>query len=364
MLGRDGTVSTSWAFRTATSWDVECQRVGTGWQRVGRTDVEWQRVPFPLLMFIRTTWLIYQCAANYMGVLKALFGDFRDIALGAQKPFYNEELYAAALKKVSSNDDALILKCFFDFNCALRVTNFFKKGIPGAFAFRFAPERLIAARPKELFPEAPFGVYMVMGRGFMGWHVRFREIARGGIRCVKSINRTVYTRNAASLFEETYNLAYTQQRKNKDIAEGGSKGTILLDSTMQHIAKDAFLKYVDALIDVMMCDGNGRRRWVRLGDEKWLGRRDNPSPPSRPVRWLLGLGNFLSRYCNFSLQPTRRGCYVVMCLCCHEGFPGRLGRAGICAIYLLISKRTLEFFDSMPALSLTLRVVVEPLINN
>ncbi len=56
--------------------------------------------------------------------------------------------------------------------------------------------------------------------------------------------RQVYRRNAATLLEETYNLAFTQQAKNKDIPEGGSKGTILLDADDQAQAqgRDSFLK--------------------------------------------------------------------------------------------------------------------------
>ena len=32
-----------------------------------------------------------------------------------------------------------------------------------------------------------------------------------------------------NVFSECYNLAYTQQKKNKDIPEGGSKGIIFLE---------------------------------------------------------------------------------------------------------------------------------------
>ena len=39
--------------------------------------------------------------------------------------------------------------------------------------------------------------------------------------------------NIGSMFEENYNLAFTQQRKNKDIPEGGSKGVILLNLAHQ-----------------------------------------------------------------------------------------------------------------------------------
>ncbi len=39
--------------------------------------------------------------------------------------------------------------------------------------------------------------------------------------------------NIGSMFEECYNLALTQQRKNKDIPEGGSKGVVLLNLAHQ-----------------------------------------------------------------------------------------------------------------------------------
>jgi len=35
-------------------------------------------------------------------------------------------------------------------------------------------------------------------------------------------------RNSESIFDENYNLAFTQQKKNKDLPEGGSKGAVLL----------------------------------------------------------------------------------------------------------------------------------------
>jgi len=69
---------------------------------------------------------------------------------------------------------------------------------------------------------------------------------------IKSVNTTVYDHNALSLFDENYNLASTQQSKNKDIPEGGSKGTILLGLDHQTKADTAFRKYVDALLDLLL----------------------------------------------------------------------------------------------------------------
>lgn len=67
-------------------------------------------------------------------------------------------------------------------------------------------------------------MFFVVGPEFRGFHVRFRDIARGGIRIIRSANFQSFTHNVSTMFAENYNLAHTQERKNKDIAEGGSKG--------------------------------------------------------------------------------------------------------------------------------------------
>lgn len=54
------------------------------------------------------------------------------------------------------------------------------------------------------------------------------------------------------MFDENYNLANTQQRKNKDIPEGGSKGVVLLDADHQDKPTVAFQKYIDSIIDLLL----------------------------------------------------------------------------------------------------------------
>ena len=87
-------------------------------------------------------------------------------------------------------------------------------------SFRLNPGFL----PIEEYPQPLYGMFLVIGSEFRGFHLRFRDIARGGIRIVKSRSQEAYAINARSIFDENYNLANTQQRKNKDIPEGGSKG--------------------------------------------------------------------------------------------------------------------------------------------
>lgn len=95
-------------------------------------------------------------------------------------------------------------------------------------------------------------MFLVISSEFRGFHLRFRDIARGGIRIVKSRSHEAYAINARSLFDENYNLANTQQRKNKDIPEGGSKGVILLDVEHQDKTSQAFEKYIDSIIDLLL----------------------------------------------------------------------------------------------------------------
>ena len=140
-----------------------------------------------------------------------------------------------------------IMESFLTFNKVVLKTNFFKSE-KAALAFRLDASLL---DPID-YPERPFGIFYLIGKEFRGFHVRFKNIARGGIRLVRSRNEEIYDLNSDFLFDENYNLAATQQSKNKDIPEGGSKGVILLHLDSQDKAESAFRNYIDALLDVLM----------------------------------------------------------------------------------------------------------------
>eukprot|EP01102_Stenamoeba_stenopodia_P004507 TRINITY_DN147_c0_g1_i1.p1 TRINITY_DN147_c0_g1~~TRINITY_DN147_c0_g1_i1.p1 ORF type:complete len:947 (+),score=276.37 TRINITY_DN147_c0_g1_i1:400-3240(+) len=152
-----------------------------------------------------------------------------------------------AIKRAGSELDCQVFMTILSFNRHILKTNFYQKG-KTALAFRLDPSFLDTTQ----YANVPFGIFFVVGSEFRAFHVRFREIARGGVRMIKSVNATVYDHNALSLFDENYNLASTQQSKNKDIPEGGSKGTILLGLDHQSKADTAFRKYVDALLDLLL----------------------------------------------------------------------------------------------------------------
>ena len=140
-----------------------------------------------------------------------------------------------------------MLQTFRKFNESVVKTNFFKEEI-GAVGYRFDPSVFMGALK---VPEIPFGIFSVIGRDFNGFHVRFRDISRGGIRMIKSTEDN-YTRNQMTQFQETYALSYTQKLKNKDITESGSKGTILMGLGKNHQGDISFMKYLDTLLDLML----------------------------------------------------------------------------------------------------------------
>lgn len=89
-------------------------------------------------------------------------------------------------------------------------TNFYQP-TKVALSFRLDPSFL----PPIEYPNPLFGMFLVIGSEFRGFHLRFEDISRGGIRIVRSRNREAYGINLRSLMDENYGLAATQQRKNK-----------------------------------------------------------------------------------------------------------------------------------------------------
>jgi glutamate dehydrogenase len=141
------------------------------------------------------------------------------------------------------------MQYFLIFNRAVLKTNFYTP-TKVALSFRLKPS--VEFLPEHEYPQPLYGMFLVIGSEFRGFHLRFRDIARGGIRIVKSRNKEFWAMNARTQFDENYNLANTQQRKNKDIPEGGSKGVVLLDHNHQDKARVAFEKYIDSIMDLLL----------------------------------------------------------------------------------------------------------------
>lgn len=217
---------------------------------------------------------ILACIQNHAGVVVDLFKDFdtrlgTDAANGSNSPFepaMRKDLVARIKNEATTVLDQQILTALATFNAHLLKTNFYTKS-KAAMSFRLDPRFLMDSD----WPQVPFGVFFVMGSDFQGFHIRFQDIARGGIRIIRSGDRQAYNSNLETLFAENYGLAYTQNKKNKDIPEFGSKGTILLNLTSQNSQFLAFQKYVSGLLDLIIPAANKEDRVVdKYGKEEIL----------------------------------------------------------------------------------------------
>ncbi|KAI9485710.1 MAG: Glutamate/Leucine/Phenylalanine/Valine dehydrogenase-domain-containing protein [Benjaminiella poitrasii] len=160
----------------------------------------------------------------------------------------NEDQLTKKIKAMTSNHhEQLVFEAFLTFNKHVLKTNFYQS-TKVALSFRMDPNFLLEIE----YPTPLYGMFLVVGSEFRGFHLRFQDVARGGIRIIRSRNREAYSINLRTLFDENYALAATQERKNKDIPEGGSKGTILLDIDQQEKALVAFEKYVDSILDLLI----------------------------------------------------------------------------------------------------------------
>ena len=204
---------------------------------------------------------ILEIIQNYPGLIRALYASFANIHLSvgadydkhfiaptpAIEVLSDEKLKDEIVKVVSNEHEEMVMTAFRVFNNAILKTNYFTP-TKVALSFRLDPSFL----PANEYPKPLYGMFLVIGAESRGFHLRFRDISRGGIRIVKSRSKEAYGINARSLFDENYGLANTQQRKNKDIPEGGSKGVILLDPKQQDKAKEAFEKYIDSILDLLL----------------------------------------------------------------------------------------------------------------
>jgi glutamate dehydrogenase len=160
-------------------------------------------------------------------------------------------------------------------------TNYF---LPARFCLAFRIDPKFLANPKR--PETPFGTFFVHGRGFDGFHNRFQDIARGGLRVIRTASESQWTREGERLFDEVYGLSWAQQLKNKDIPEGGAKCAILV-----HPGEDVtrcVKAFVDGLLDLITPDPAVRKLVIdRLGREEfiYLGPDENITPDH--IEWIV-----------------------------------------------------------------------------
>ncbi len=255
-LIRKNTLSVHEAFYAASAWKFTHQFLSSfNLEYMALTEVLKDRPELlDILSTLRTRLVkdsytearILRTIFNFPAEIKKLYAHFSNRFNPKEK--YQPDLYQFDYESIPHEIDREILCFFLLFNEVTLKTNFYKKN-KTSLAFRLDSTKFLD--PIE-YKEKPYGIFMILGKEFRGFHVRFKDISRGGIRIVTSRDMENYDKNSDSIFDENYNLAFTQQKKNKDIPEGGSKGTILLNFEYQDKGETAFEKYADGLLDVIL----------------------------------------------------------------------------------------------------------------
>jgi len=197
---------------------------------------------------------------------------FQDRSIAISKRFEDE---------VDLEDARTVLKSMLTATSQVLKTNIYVTERYG-LSMRLDPSFLTS----EDRPEVPFGVFFVHGRASNGFHVRFRDIARGGIRAVVPKSAAQHARETERLYDEAYGLAHAQQLKNKDIPEGGSKAAVLVEPDAR--VDRAIKGFVDSLLDLITPDERVQSQTVDLLDEKellYLGPDENITPTL--IDWIV-----------------------------------------------------------------------------
>jgi len=140
----------------------------------------------------------------------------------------------------------------------------------------------------------PYGVLFIHGRRFNGYHTRFRDISRGGLRLVAPASSEQLALESARQYNECYGLAFAQQLKNKDIPEGGSKAVCLIDTndisqgTRDYVLRKSVKAMTDSMLDLIV-DTKETREFIvdYLGKKEvlYLGPDENVTPED--INWII-----------------------------------------------------------------------------
>jgi len=148
--------------------------------------------------------------------------------------------------------------------------------------FRLAPELFLA----DQRPDLAFGIFFVHGKAFDGFHVRFQDIARGGVRIVQPAGMEQYAIDVIRLFDEVYGLSYAQQLKNKDIPEGGSKGVILVKPGANKIRCGK--AFVNSLLDLIVEQRHlNYPRMDYYQNPEWLFLGPDENVSNELIEWII-----------------------------------------------------------------------------
>ncbi|QJB54943.1 NAD-glutamate dehydrogenase domain-containing protein [Pseudodesulfovibrio sp. zrk46] len=206
-----------------------------------------------------------EIAQKLMDYFDARFNpDFKGDREAARKE--RRAIVRKAISNVGNDVHRRILLYIYRFFRYTLRTNYYLPDKIG-LSFRIDP-LILAPMPKD---KRPFGIYCFHGPYSFAFQVRYRDMARGGVRVVRTWSQDHFELESNRLFDEVTKLASAQQFKNKDIPEGGSKAVILLgpEADIDLAVKSMVDSFLDLLIIPEGTDG-----FVQPGIVDYLGREE------------------------------------------------------------------------------------------
>eukprot|EP00796_Vickermania_ingenoplastis_P001323 gene1323-769_t len=203
--------------------------------------------------------------ARYPSIAKKIYADFKQGTCEKRRAAILEEIKEKMRAAHLEVFDIALFSSFVRFVEKVKKHNFYKTD-KVALAFRIEPDFMMQLG----FPCNP--------------------TACSSSRPRTGAASTTYNKNKRSVFQENYNLAHTQLLKNKDIPEGGSKGTILVSPSYinQFSLKPCrrlFLQYVDALMDVILPGEPGVVDTLQQEEIIFTGPDENTAGTFPPRSW-------------------------------------------------------------------------------
>lgn len=197
-----------------------------------------------------------------------------------------EQLALEAIGSVADERERSVLLMVHRFFAFTLRTNYFLETVYG-LSFRLDPQFLPAPCRLE-GEELPYGIFFFHGPYCMGFHIRYRDMARGGVRVVRTRSAEQYELESNRLYDEVKGLAYAQQVKNKDIPEGGAKAVMLL-APLGDI-RLAVASMTNSLLDVILCGENsvtlpGVVDYLGKEEIIYLGPDENITPEH--ITWIV-----------------------------------------------------------------------------
>ncbi len=187
------------------------------------------------------------------------------------------------LRDVTDDVERKILDYILRFIHHVLRTNYY---MPNRFglSFRMDPRVLPDMEQEEM----PYGFYCFHGPSCFGFQVRYRDMARGGVRVVRTRTQEQFEIESNRLLDEVTKLAWAQHNKNKDIPEGGSKAVLLLgpDGEIDIAVKSM----VDSLLDLIVTDEEGELPteivdYLNREEIIYLGPDENIT--SKHITWII-----------------------------------------------------------------------------